>query len=60
MKNDVHGSESDLFKMLDRKANFIDVQEALSHKANSVEVQQMISKSEVSIKLLYDFCSSKI
>lgn len=43
----MHSIESDIFKILDRKANFVDVQEALSHKANSTELQTVTAKSEV-------------
>ena len=38
--------EGDLLKMMERKANVIDVQDALTHKADAREIQTMSSKGE--------------
>lgn len=46
MKNDIHKTESDLFKILERKANLLDVQDALTHKADLRDIQAMPQRSE--------------
>jgi len=38
--------EGDLIKMMERKANFIDVQEALTHKADLRDISTLSSKSD--------------
>ena len=40
-KNDMHQVENDIFKMLERKANVLDVSEALNQKADHALVQNM-------------------
>lgn len=42
----MHSVESDIFKMLERKANVLDVQEALNQKADHSLVTNMPQKSE--------------
>lgn len=46
-KNDVHQIEGDLYKILDRKANLLDVQEALNHKADLRDVANLPQKSDL-------------
>ena len=47
IKNDLHQTESDIFKIIERKANVLDVQEALSLKADQRDVIALPQKSEV-------------
>lgn len=44
----MHQMEGDLIKMMERKANFIDVQEALTHKADLRDISNLSTKSDVS------------
>ncbi len=38
--------DSDIAKMLERKANFVDVQEALAGKADARELNKFITKTD--------------
>ncbi len=53
--------EGDLIKMMERKANFIDVQEALTHKADLRDIVNLTTKTdtqEITYKL--DKCSEDL
>ncbi len=47
MKIDSHNLETELYKLLERKVNLLDVQEALSQKADHRELANLPTKSEV-------------
>lgn len=41
VKNDIHQVESDIYKIIERKANLLDVQDALKHKVDLRDVENM-------------------